>query len=344
MATAAPSIAICAFQALFSRGGSALHVDALQRELRARGHAVEVVQMPFTWAKTDLLRQVLVWRLLKVEADLVIATNFPSYFVKHDNKVIWLFHQHRPVYELYGTGYSEFGGEPGDAEIRDQIVIADTRAISEARRIFTTSRNVARRLHTYNGIVGEPLYHPPPLYRAFACERYGDFILMPTRLEDHKRPELLVEALRLCRSGLKGVLVGTGSLQTELRRRTEKYGLEDRIEFAGFVDDDRLLELYARCRAVLYPPYDEDYGYVTLEAFLAGKPVITTSDSGGVLEFVSDGRTGLVTAPTAEGIARAIDRLADSDELCRRLGEAGRETVRGISWDNVIRRLLGEDR
>jgi len=342
MATAVRSIAICAFQTLFTRGGSELHVAALERELRARGLLVEVVQIPFTWAKADLLRQVLVWRLIEIRADLVIATNFPSYFVKHDNKVIWLFHQHRPVYDLYGTAFSEFGAEPGDAEIRDIIRTADTRAISEARRLFTTSRNVARRLETYNGIVGEALYHPPPLFRSLRCEGYGDFILMPTRLEAHKRPELLIDALRLCRSDVKGVLVGSGSLEADLRRRVEKYALEDRIEVAGFVDDGRLLDLYARCRAVLYPPYDEDYGYVTLEALLARKPVVTTSDSGGVLEFVTDGTSGLVSDPSPEGVAGAIDRLAESVELCQRLGEAGRERVSDISWDNVIRRLLGE--
>jgi glycosyltransferase involved in cell wall biosynthesis len=342
MATAVRTIAICAFQTLFARGGSALHIDALRRELSARGHPVEVVQLPFSWTKPDLLPQVLVWRLMKVQADLVIGTNFPSYFVKHDNKVIWLLHQHRPLYELYGTPFGDFGGDSADAEIREQMVTADTRAISEARRVFTTSRNVARRLQTYNGIVGEPLYHPPPLYRALACDAYGDFVLMPTRLQAHKRPELLIEALRLCRSGIKGVLVGSGSMEGELRRRVEKYGLEDRIAFEGFVDDGRLLELYARCRAVLYPPFDEDYGYVTLEAFLAGKPVITTVDAGGVLEFVADGATGLVTAPTPEAIAVAIDRLAESEALCRRMGEAGREIAREISWDNVIRRLLGE--
>jgi glycosyltransferase involved in cell wall biosynthesis len=201
---------------------------------------------------------------------------------------------------------------------------------------------VAERLKRHNGIVGEPLYHPPPLFRSLACEGYGDFILMPTRLESHKRPELLIEALRLCRSDIRGVLVGGGSLESDLRRRVEKYGLEDRIAVTGFADDATLLELYARCRAVLYPPYDEDYGYVTLEAFLAAKPIITTTDAGGVLEFVTDGATGLVSEPSPEGLARAIDRLAGSVELCRRLGEAGRETVRRISWDHVIRRLLGE--
>jgi glycosyltransferase involved in cell wall biosynthesis len=318
-------------------------VSSLERELRERGYTVAVVRIPFSWAKADLLQQALVWRLIRVEADLVIATTFPSYFVKHDNKVVWLFHQYRQLYELYGTAFSGFGNDPGDAEIRRIIATADSRLLVEARRVFTTSRNVAQRLQRYNGVVAEPLYHPPPLARSLFCQEYGDFILMPTRFEAHKRPELLVEALRRSRSSIKGVIVGTGPLEADLRRRVHAYRLEDRIQFAGFVEDATLLELYARCRAVLYAPYDEDYGYVTLEAFHARKPVITTPDSGGVLEFVVDGTTGLVTDADPGAIAGAIDRLAGSAELCRHLGEAGHDKIRNISWDDVIRRLVGEE-
>jgi glycosyltransferase involved in cell wall biosynthesis len=337
-----PSIAICTFQTLFTTGGAELHVSALERELRERGHTVEVVRLPFSWAKGDLLQQALVWRLISVEADLVIATNFPSYFVKHPNKVIWLFHQHRQLYELYGTPFSPFGSEPGDGEVREIVRGADTRFIREARRVFTTSRNVAERLRRHNGIVAESLYHPPPLFRSLHCREYGDFILMPTRFEAHKRPELFVEALRLTRSKIKGVLAGRGPLEDDLRRRVRDYGLEDRIRFAGFVDQRTLLDLYADCRAVMYAPYDEDYGYVTLEAFSARKPVITTPDSGGVLEFVADGTTGLIVESTPDALAAAIDRLAESTELCRRLGEAGHARVSNISWDDVVERLVGE--
>lgn len=338
-----PSIAICALQTLFMRGGAELHVSALERELKERGYAVEVIRLPFSWAKADLLQQALVWRLLKIDADLVIGTNFPSYYVKHDNKVVWLFHQHRAVYDLYGTAFSAYGAAPDDSQIREIIGAADTRLITEARRVFTTSRNVAERLLRYNGVVGEPLYHPPPLFRSLAFEDYGDFVLMPTRFEAHKRPELLVEALCRCRSDIRAVIVGTGPQEADLRRRVGEHGLERRVEFAGFVDESTLVKLYAGCRAVLYAPYDEDYGYVTLEAFLSRKPVITTHDSGGVLEFVTDGVTGLVTEPSPEALGRAIDQLADSVGLCRRLGAAGHEAVKGITWDHVIRRLLDED-
>ena len=341
MATS-PSIAICTFQTLFTTGGAELHVGALERELRERGHRVDVIRLPFSWDKANLLQQALVWRMISVEADLVIATNFPSYFVKHDNKVIWLFHQHRQLYELYGTAFSVFGSDPEDAEIRRLVTEADSRFIGEARRVFATSQNVANRLRRHNGLVAEPLYHPPPLFRSLHCRQYGDFILMPTRFESHKRPELFIEALRLCRSKITGVLAGGGPLEDDLRRRVKDYGLEDRVRFAGFVDAAKLVDLYADCRAVFYPPFDEDYGYVTLEAFSARKPVITTPDSGGVLEFVDDGTTGLVVDTTAEALAEAIDRLAESRDLCRRLGEAGHARVRGISWDDVVARLVGQ--
>jgi len=335
-------IAICGIQTLFTRGGAELHLESLARELALRGHRVDIVKLPFSWSKAELLQDALVWRLIKVDADVLIATNFPSYFAKHHNKVVWLFHQHRHLYELYGTQWSVFGREEQDADIRRVVTAADSRFILEARRIFTGSRNVADRLRRFNGIEAAALYHPPPLYRSLHFEEYGDFILMPTRFQPNKRPELLLDALRCCRSSIRAVVVGSGPLEADMRRRAEKYGLEDRVRFAGTVDDATLIDLYARCAAVFYAPYDEDYGYVTLEAFYSRKPVVTTADSGGVLEFVADGETGLVTSVDPEAIAQAIDRLAWSRDLCRDFGTAGFERVGAISWDDAIAKLLDD--
>ncbi len=335
-----PAVAICTAQTLFVQGGAELLVRSLERELRAREYTVEVVRLPFTWAKADLLQNALLWRLLRVEADRVVATNFPSYFVKHHNKGVWLFHQHRKLYELYGTRFSEFGSEPADEEVRSIVVAADTKFLSEARRVFTISRNVSQRLARFNGVDGRPLYHPPPLYRSLACGDYGDFVLMPTRLESHKRPALLIDALRLTRSGVRAVVAGQGPLIEALRRQVAEHGLASRVQIAGYVDEATLVELYARCAMVFYTPFDEDYGYVPLEAFWARKPVVTTSDSGGVLEFVVDEETGLVAAPDAGSLAACIDRLAESGDLCRRLGNAGHARVQGISWDDVVPKLV----
>ena len=80
---------------------------------------------------------------------------------------------------------------------------------------------------------------------------------------------------------------------------------------------------------------------MTLEGFLASKPVITCSDSGGPLELVEDGISGWVAEPDPRSIAEAIDRLAADRERAVRMGVSGRERVRalGISWDHVVEEL-----
>ena len=79
---------------------------------------------------------------------------------------------------------------------------------------------------------------------------------------------------------------------------------------------------------------------VTVEAHLAGKPVITTTDAGGPLEFVREGVGGLVVQPTAAAIAGAIRALTTDAATARRLGEAAQPASARLDWDGVIERLL----
>jgi glycosyltransferase involved in cell wall biosynthesis len=101
------------------------------------------------------------------------------------------------------------------------------------------------------------------------------------------------------------------------------------------------VDSYARSIAVIFPPFNEDYGYVTLEAMLASKPVITCGDSGGPNEFVVDGITGRIVKPQATELARAMDELWSDRALSARIGRAGREHYDAlrISWDTVTRAL-----
>ncbi len=138
------------------------------------------------------------------------------------------------------------------------------------------------------------------------------------------------------------MIAGDGPERERLAARIRDRGSADRIEMVGRVDDERLLELYAGAAAVFYAPFDEDYGYVTVEAFKCAKPVVTTVDAGGVLEFVEDGLTGLVTDPDPRAIAASLDRLCSDAVLARRLGEAGRERVAPIDWQHVIATLTQE--
>jgi glycosyltransferase involved in cell wall biosynthesis len=339
-ARALPSVAICVAQTLYLHGGAELLVATLAHELQERGFAVEIVKIPFTWDKADLLRNALLWRFVRVTADRAITTNFPSYFLRHRHKTVWLLHQHRMLYDLRGTEFSDFGDAPADEATHQIVREADTKFISEARGIFTISRNVSDRLQRFNGVASEPVYHPPPLHRSIGFERYGNFVLLPTRLEPHKRPALLVEAMRHTRSGIRAVIAGRGPLQQELRGRIDAYGLRDRVALMGYVDEATLVELYAECAMVFYTPFDEDYGYVPLEAFYANKPVVTTADAGGVLEFVIDEETGLVSDPDPVALAARIDRLAESEGLSARLGNAGNARVSALSWDTVVDRLV----
>ena len=199
---------------------------------------------------------------------------------------------------------------------------------------------VADRLLRFNGLRATPLYHPPPLYEQLHPGPFGDYVFCATRLERNKRPELMVEGIATSRSGARLVVAGSGTLEGELRALVRRLSVADRAELTGFVSDEDLVRRYAEALAVMYTPFDEDYGYVTLQAFFAAKPVITTKDAGGVLEWVEDGVTGLVTDGTPAALGEAADRLAGDRDLARRMGEAGRERVRGLRWDTVVEQLL----
>ncbi len=333
-------VVVCGAQKPFTRGGAELHQENLVQAIVAAGHRAELVRLPVAWERGRLFDSPLAWRCTPVDADMVIATNFPSYYVRHPRKVVWLFHQHRGAYDAADTQWSDFGLDDDSLEDQRLLTEWDNRALDEAERVYTTSRVVAERLRRYNGLHGKPLYHPPPLHEQLRQGPFGDYVFCPTRLDANKRPHLLIDAMNHC-EGVRAVVAGRGELFDDLLMRAQRDGLPERVELRGFVSDDVLIELYAGALAVVYAPFDEDYGYVTLQAFLAGKPVITARDSGGVLEWVEDGVTGFVTDGSPEAIGAAVMRLANDRELARRLGAAGHAAIAGLSWPPVVQELLG---
>jgi glycosyltransferase involved in cell wall biosynthesis len=343
------TVLIAAAQAPFITGGAEILVSELRTQLERRGFRVDVAAVPFKWYPvSEIVRQALAWRLLDltesngVPVDLLIATKFPSYLARHPRKVAWLFHQHREAYDLFGTPYCSFTASAEDTRVREAIQAMDTSALGECREVYTISRNVAERLRRYNSLHGEPLYPPPHHLGRYRCESFDGFLFYAGRLDKLKRLDLAIDAMRRVKSGARLVIAGQGPQEGELRKRIEGLGVQDRVELVGYVSSDDLLALYARCRAALYAPLNEDYGYVTVEAFLSGKPVLTTSDAGGPLEFVRAGETGLVAPPDADALAAAIDELwAWPEARLRAVGAAGREAVSGITWDAVIDRLTG---
>jgi glycosyltransferase involved in cell wall biosynthesis len=343
------TIVVCEAQVPFVHGGAEVHVRELTRQLKARGYEAELVSVPFKWyPKEEILPHAAVWRLLDLSEsngrpiDLVIASKFPTYFARHPNKVAWLIHQYRAAYELCGTEYSDFGHNERDVGLRDTLIRLDTEMLGECRHVFANAKNTANRVRKYNGLAAEALYHPPRLAArlAAAAPVYGDFVLSVGRIESVKRVDLLVSAMARVDKPIRLVVAGEVTQRTNVERLAAAAGVADRVAFLGNVEDAQLLALYRGALAVLYPPYDEDFGYVTLEAFLSRKPVITAVDSGGPNEFVVDGVNGFVVAPDPAAIAEAISTLARDKARAASLGDAGYDRARTITWDGVIEKLV----
>jgi glycosyltransferase involved in cell wall biosynthesis len=344
-------VLIATVQVPFVRGGAEMHAEGLQAALAAAGHQVEQVKLPFKWYPPErILDHILAMRLYDLTEssgtpiDRVIGLKFPAYLIPHPSKVLWILHQHRAAYDFWGGELCDLSGFPNGREVRDAVRAADREFIPEARAIYANSRNVADRLNRFCGIASEPLYHPPPGAARFRCAPAEDFLYLPSRVNPSKRQLLVVEALgrceepvRVCFSGL----VDDSQYAREMADRIRVLGLAERIEWLDVLHDEARSDRYARCLGVLFVPVDEDYGYVTLEAMLARKPVITCSDSGGPLEFVRDGETGLVVEPTADSLAGAMDRLWRERARAAQWGEAGREAYdrQDISWDRVVATL-----
>jgi len=341
------TVVVCEAQVPFVHGGAETHVRELARELTARGYQTELVSIPFKWyPKEEILPHAAAWRLIDLSEsngrpiDLVIASKFPTYFVRHPNKVGWLIHQYRAAYELCGTPFSDFGHNERDVGLRDTLIRLDTAMLAECRRLFANSRNTANRVTKFNGLQAEPLYHPPRLASRLVSGPYGNYVLSVGRLESVKRVDLLVSAMAHVDPPIRLVIAGDGTQRENIERLAAQSGLSGRIDFLGTVDDQTLVDLYRGALAVLYPPYDEDFGYVTLEAFLARRPVVTATDSGGPNEFVVDGVNGFVCAPDAQAFADAVNRLSGDRRRAASLGDAGHARAIEVTWDGVIEKLV----
>ena len=333
----------------FRSGGDTVIVDSLETMLTRAGHEVETFRFPFRPWYPEMLDQMLALRLFDIgqAADRLIAIRTPSYLLRHPNKILWFIHHHRSAYDFWGTEYGDLPDTPEGRAYRRAIMGADAAAFAEARRIFTNSRVVSDRLQTFNQVSSDVLYPPLLDPERYVCREYGDSLLYLGRIVRHKRQRLAVEALAHTRTPVRLTVAGPAQdpeYLAELEQLARQLGVTDRLTLsAEWISEARKLELLGGCLGTIYAPWDEDsYGYAALEAQQAAKAVITTSDSGGLLEFVEDQVNGLIVKPGAKPVAAAMDRLFLDRELARRLGSRGRARISefGITWDNVLSRLL----
>lgn len=328
----------------FIAGGANYHVEGLVAALRREGHQVECLRLPFHYDETAIERQMTFAEQLDLTApndvtvDRVISLQFPTYGVQHPDHVIWLMHQHRVCYELYDPQQAS----PALAALKPQVEAFDQRHLSAAKGLFANSPRVAERLQHYNGLTAQPLYHPP--YQAEQYTRADDwgYAFYPSRLEPLKRQALLIDAMANTRTPIKLLLTGEGSQRHPLEQQIERLGLGDRVRLLGHISEQEKRTLYAHALAVAFPSFDEDYGYVTLEAMLAAKPVITCTDSGGPTAFVEHGITGWQCEPTPQALAARLDEAYAHRDHAKQMGKQGRDAYHAaeISWHQVVTKLM----
>jgi len=345
-------IAIVSVQIPFITGGAEVLAHSLRDQLQRRQHEVEIVTLPFKWYPPGhILECMLGARLIDLSEvngtriDRVIALKFPAYYLRHERRSLWLLHQHRQAYDLFGTVHSDLSPTAEGQEVAREIKRWDDEFLAGYSTRCTIARTVSKRLKKFNGLDSTHLYPPLNNPDELTCKEFDNFIFCPGRFDAVKRQHLLIEAIEKTPSGMTAVLSGhTDSIYgRELLARVEKSSvLRDRVKILGRVSESAKLDLYARCAAVYNGVLDEDYGYVTIEAFFAGKPIITHSDSGGPLEFVDHDRTGWVIPPSSTALAGCIEALIEKPALARDFGQAARESIlqADLSWDRVVSTLL----
>ena len=237
------NIIICATQVPFVRGGAENHVDGLRNALRAAGHQVDIVALPFKWyPKQEILKSALAWRLLDlseangVPVDLVICTKFPTWAVKHHRKIAWVIHQHRQAYDWFGTPLSDFTNSPDDMVVRRRIVEIDRRGLGECVALYANSANVAGRLRRSIGLDATPM-HVPGSLAGLTPESFDDYILSVSRLDKAKRVDLLLHGAARNGGSFRIVIAGDGPEAGALQELSKRLGIDGRVEFTGRVSD-----------------------------------------------------------------------------------------------------------
>ncbi len=342
-------IVLCGVQVPFVKGGAEYLCDNLFSEMIKRNYDIDYVKIPFKWyPPPEIISHSLIWKLLDLsesngsKIDGVITTKFPSYLIHHQNNVVWLIHQHRSAYDKTNTPYDDLVSYGKSGEIvREKIRALDNKSLKAARKVYTIADNVTQRLLKYNNIKGTTLYPPPPMAGKYYGNNYDDYILYPSRLDSLKRQDLVIRSMKYIHSDIRLKIVGEGPEKARYEKIASQYDVRDKVDFCGKVSDKDLLDLYADTSGVVYTPYDEDLGFVTMESFYSKKPVITCSDSGGSLEFVDDGKNGFVVEPDPKKIAQKIDELI-LEGLSGPMGEAGYNKIQAmnLSWDTVIKNLV----
>lgn len=322
------------------KGGAESFFLGLQKALKNAGHNCETVTFISDESSQEkiLASYETCHTMDLTDYDLVISTKAPSYAISHPNHIVYLVHTMRVFYDMFTKEFPKPNSRI--KAFREKIIKKDTQALSKASisKLFTIGHEVTKRLKKYNKIESEVL-HPPLVHEHFYCDGQENYIFIPSRLHRWKRIDLLIEAMQYVRSDIQLHIAGTGEDEQSLKKLAN-----NKVVFLGRISDEAITKEYANALAVPFVPLQEDYGYVTLEAFKSKKAVITCNDSGEPSYFVKDGVNGFVCKADPQEIAKKIDYLYEHKDEAKEMGKRGFESIKHITWDNVIKELLSHSK
>lgn len=328
-------------------GGHLVIARSLVQALNAHGHHASLVTTPSYPFGSQAREYWDTWRtnvrtIDGTPVDHVITTRYPSYAVRHRSHVCWLNHTMREYYDLWEQFSARLSpqGRLKEGVRRQLIHAADSHLFFwHVKKMYAQSKTIQARLKRWNRTSSTVLYPPAPP-RAYRCDGYEPFLFVVSRLAPLKRIDLILNALATpAAQGVRCVIAGEGDALGALTALAKRLQLDDRVTFVGRISDEQLVDYLARCRAVAFVPLQEDYGFVTAEAFASAKPVITTVDSGGPAELVTDGVSGRVGPATAAALGDAIAQVMADASLAEHLGQSALTQAATMRWSDVAATL-----
>ncbi len=343
-----PVLAVVTSSPPDTEGGHLVIARAIVAAARDCGHDARLVVTPDYGFGRQAKSYLANWRVdvhaaAGARVDQVISLRYPSYAVRHDAHVCWLNHTMREYYDLWPRFSSMISrrGRVKERVRRALLHAADGWLLNHhVTNVIAQSRTIQRRLAAELGVAAEVLWPPPPP-RAYRCDGYGPSFFTVSRLTPLKRLDLLVRAA--AEPAARHVTIriaGEGESRDGLERLIRDLGVGKRVTLLGRIGEDEMIAELAACRAVVFAPFDEDYGFVTVEAFASSKAVVTCADSGGPTELVRDEESGLVCEPAPAAIASALARLHEDARLAERLGANAAAQAAAMTWPAAIDRLL----
>lgn len=326
------------------KGGAENLYTGLVNELNKKGHEATQIEVVVDESSFDgILKSYCDCFYLDLSHyDLVISTKAPTYMVRHPNHISYLLHTIRVFYDRFENEFKK--GDKERQKQRKLILEFDKYGLDPSRikKHCVIGETVSRRLKDADAFwnkIDFEVIPPATKITDFRTPAKGEYIFLPGRLHRWKRVDLVIRSMKFVKKNVKLLIAGTGEHEKTLRELAKE---EERIEFLGSVSDEELVDLYSKSIVVPFLPVNEDYGYITIEAFKSKKPVITCTDSGEPALIVKDGKSGFIVEPKPEKIAEKINYFLDNPDEVNRMGENGYTSVKEITWENVVKRLLKE--